>query len=151
MSTQIRIWIITLLLISLSAAAQDFNFKNFDVSKGLSHNTVHCAVKDSVGMMWFGTKNGLSRYDGVSFKIFKNSIQDPYSIGSNFIECLNFKEDKLWVGTDNGLYWYDIKMERFHLLKISKNSPIIDIENDNNGNLWYITNGILYRYVKKNR
>jgi len=149
LSTQIRIWIITLLLISLSAAAQDFNFKNFDVSKGLSHNTVHCAVKDSVGMMWFGTKNGLSRYDGVSFKIFKNSTQNPYSIGSNFIECLDFKEDKLWVGTDNGLYWYDIKMERFHLLKISKNSPIIDIENDNNGNLWYITNGILYRYVKK--
>ena len=149
MNAQIRIWIIVLLLISLSAASQEFNFKNFDVYKGLSHNTVHCAVKDSIGMMWFGTKNGISRYDGVSFKLFKNSAQNPYSIGSNFIVCLDFKDDMLWVGTDSGLFWFDIKLERFFLLEVTKEKPIIDIQNDDKGNLWYITNGILHKYVKK--
>ena len=149
MNTQIRIWISALLLISLSAASQEFNFKNFDVSNGLSHNTVHCTVKDSIGMMWFGTKNGLNRYDGISFKLFKNNTHDPYSIGSNFIECLDFKDNELWVGTDSGLYRFDFILERFYLLEITRGSPILDVQNDDEGNLWFISNYILHKYNKQ--
>lgn len=132
-------------------SAQDYYFKNFEVYDGLSHNTIQCAVKDSIGLMWFGSKNGLNRYDGISFKVYKNDPKNPYSLGSNFIESLNSKDDELWIGTDSGLFLFDYKLERFQLVEITRNLPILDIESDNKGNLWFISNNILFKYNKQTK
>ena len=142
--------ILQLLLVFLMANSlfgQEFYFKQYKSENGLSHNTVLTSLQDKKGFMWFGTKDGLNRFDGYTFKTFRNDTTNPNSIGSNFIECLHEYNGQLWVGTNNGLFKYNEKAEDFSLLSKSLNKPIVDIENDNDGNLWYIADLTLYKYT----
>jgi len=115
------------------------------VEDGLSHNSVICMLQDSKGFMWFGTKDGLNRYDGYNFKTFQHIPGDAKSIGSNFIRCLYEFNDYLWVGTDTGLFKYDEKTESFSIIEASRNLPILSVESNVNGSLWFIAAGTLYK------
>ena len=131
---------------------QAYYFRHYQVENGLSNNATICSLQDKKGFLWFGTKDGLDRFDGYSFKIFRSSPDDTGSIGSNFIHCLY--EDPggiLWVGTENGLYKYDAITESFSLLKASANAPIRDIRMDGKGNLWFIWGFTLSRYNEKKK
>ncbi len=125
---------------------QSYYFRNYQVESGLSHNSVICTLQDKQGFLWFGTKDGLNRFDGYTFKVFRSDAEDTSSIGSNFIQTLYESRGKLWVGTDKGLYEYEEKTEKFSLLKITTNSYIRDITEDKRGNLWFISGFTLYRY-----
>jgi ligand-binding sensor domain-containing protein len=117
------------------------------VENGLSNNATICSLQDTKGFLWFGTKDGLDRFDGYSFKIFRNSTEDSGSIGSNFIHSL-YEDPRgiLWVGTENGLYQYDAVTESFKLLNGTANAPIRDVRMDSRGNLWFIWGFTLSRY-----
>src|SRR5687768_2953602 len=74
------------------------------IEKCLSNNTVNTIFKDKYGFMWFGTDDGLNRYDGYGFKVFRNQINDSASLVNNIIN--NIIEDKqghLFIGTRKGL------------------------------------------------
>ncbi len=141
-----------LLCFSASLFGQSYYFRHYQVENGLSNNATICSLQDTKGFLWFGTKDGLDRFDGYSFKIFRNAPDDSSSIGNNFIHCLY--EDPLgilWVGTENGLYKYDAVTESFTLMKGTADGPIRDIRMDTNGNLWYIWGFTLSRHnAKKN-
>ncbi|GLB49596.1 hybrid sensor histidine kinase/response regulator [Neptunitalea lumnitzerae] len=126
---------------------QDYFFKHLQVEDGLSQNSVISMLQDNKGFMWFGTKDGLNRYDGYNFKIFHHIPGDTTSIGSNFIRCIHEFNDYLWVGTDTGLFRYDERTESFSLIKETQNQPILDIEYNIDGSLWVIANGVLLRIV----
>lgn len=131
--------------------AQPFYFRHYQVENGLSNNAAITCLQDKKGFIWFGTKDGLNRFDGYRFKVFRNEPDDSTSIGSNFIHCLY--EDHygvLWVGTENGLYSYNEKTESFSLLKPSANAPVADIKMDAKGNLWYLQALNLYKWEQKN-
>ena len=134
-------------LFTISIQAQEYYFKHFKVEDGLSHNTVLSSLQDHKGFMWFGTKNGLNRFDGYTFKLFQNNPDDPKSLWGNYVECLHEFNNEIWVGTDNGLFKYNEKFENFDILETTINIPIQDIENDLKGNLWYIAGGTLHRYT----
>ena len=141
------VWIVVVLLFfGQSLSGQSYYFRNYQVESGLSHNSVICTLQDKQGFLWFGTKDGLNRFDGYTFKVFRSDPNDSSSIGSNFIQALYESRDKLWIGTDKGLYAYDEKTEKFSLLKVTTNSYIRDIIEDNKGNLWFIAGFTLYRY-----
>ncbi|WP_224997875.1 two-component regulator propeller domain-containing protein [Cesiribacter sp. SM1] len=141
------VWLVAVLLfIGEALSAQSYYFRNYQVESGLSHNSGICTMQDKQGFLWFGTKDGLNRFDGHTFKVFRNNTNDTSSIGSNFIQALYESGGKLWVGTDKGLYQYDEKTEKFSLLKITTNSYIRDITEDKAGNLWFISGFTLYRY-----
>ncbi|SFQ57074.1 hybrid sensor histidine kinase/response regulator transcription factor [Flavobacterium akiainvivens] len=125
--------------------AQNFSFKHLQVEDGLSHNSVICMLQDNKGFMWFGTKDGLNRYDGYSFKIFQHEPGNPQSIGSNFVRCLYEYQDYLWVGTDTGLFKYDEKTESFSLIEVTRNLPILDVKSNVDGSLWFSAAGSLYK------
>ena len=96
---------ITLLLLSApcSALTDDYIFKQLTINDGLSQSTVFATLQDSRGYMWFGTINGLNRYDGYEFKVYVNNPADSTSISDNFISALfEDDEDYIWVGTTNG-------------------------------------------------
>lgn len=137
-------------LLSLSCIFQSFGqeyyFKHFKTDNGLSHNTVNSILQDQFGFMWFGTKDGLNRFDGYSFKVFKHIPENLNSLGSNYIECLHEFDNKLWVGTDNGLYFFDNRTEIFKSIPLSLNHPILDIESDNNSLLWFVAGRSLFTY-----
>lgn len=132
-------------LCAVSARAQNYSFKHLQVEDGLSHNSIMCMLQDNKGFMWFGTKDGLNRYDGYSFKIFQQTPGNPNSIGSNFIRCLYEFKNYLWVGTDTGLFRYDEKTESFLLIEVTRNLPVFDINSDTGGSLWFSAAGILYK------
>ena len=104
------------LLVWSNAFSQPFDFRSYQVEKGLSNNTVTCSLQDKRGFMWFGTKDGLNRFDGLSFKVFRQITGDSNSLGNNSItRLLQDKQGVLWVGTERGLYRYNEEKENFSL------------------------------------
>lgn len=136
-----------LLAIAASSAGQSYYFRHYQVENGLSNNAVICSIQDKKGFLWFGTKDGLDRFDGYTFKIFRNDPDDERSIGSNFIHALFVdSNDVLWVGTEKGLYQYDATTESFSMLPGSLKDQVTDIQIDADGNLWYISSFNLFKY-----
>ena len=77
------------LLWTAVATSQNLNshyyFRNLGLTEGLSHSTVNVIMQDKIGFLWFGTKDGLNRFDGVNFRIFK---KENSKLGNNFITTL---------------------------------------------------------------
>lgn len=91
--------------------------KHLGIEQGLSNNSVTCIYQDHNGFMWFGTYDGLNRYDGYEFKVFKKQPGDSNSLHYNRISTLT--EDtghKLWIGTLGGVSIYDPVSSRFSTL-----------------------------------
>jgi signal transduction histidine kinase/DNA-binding response OmpR family regulator/streptogramin lyase len=140
-----KIYLAFLLLVSVFAAnlfSQSLSFNNFAVKDGLSNNKVNTILQDINGFIWLGTEDGLNRFDGYRFKIYRNNPLDSNSISDNYIWSLFEDEDgNLWIGTKSGeLNLYDLKSDSFRHWKIEtrsiKESGIIAILKDSNGNVW---------------
>lgn len=94
-------------------------FKRFNTKDGLSQASVNCILRDSKGFMWFGTDDGLNRFDGNQFKIFRNLPDDSTSIFDNTI--LSLREDEygnIWIGTTEGLNLFDRHLEKFQVFRL---------------------------------
>ncbi|HEV9036017.1 MAG TPA: two-component regulator propeller domain-containing protein, partial [Puia sp.] len=134
------------LIASPALPGQSYYFRHLQVENGLSNNAVICSLQDNRGFLWFGTKDGLDRFDGYSFKIFRNDPDDTTSIGSNFIHALYQDPDgTIWVGTEKGLYSFDASTERFSLLPGLNPGPIRDVRMDGRHNLWFISGFSLFK------
>ncbi|MDP5201770.1 two-component regulator propeller domain-containing protein [Flavobacterium sp. DG2-3] len=131
--------------------AQDYYFKHYQVEEGLSNNTVLTSIQDNDGFMWFGTKDGLNRFDGYRFKTYRNNGDPVHSLGSNYIQSLHEHNGTIWVGTDKGLYHYDKKLDRFTILNEAINDRINDINHDQKDNIWFVSGNILYKYAPKKK
>lgn len=85
-----------------------YRLNNISTVNGLSQSSVIAIHQDVIGQMWFGTRDGLNKYDGNKFTIFRNNPKDSTSISNN--DILSIQEDKsgnLWIGTYNGLNCYN--------------------------------------------
>lgn len=133
--------------ISLYVSAQDqpIHFQRIGSRANLSELNVNTIFQDSRGFIWVGTRDGLNRFDGNKFKIFRNDIADSTSIGNNYInDIIEDKNGDLWIATvGGGLNRYDRKNNRFYRYlhkDKSVNSPasnyIIKLAFDKAGNLW---------------
>jgi ligand-binding sensor domain-containing protein/signal transduction histidine kinase/DNA-binding response OmpR family regulator len=132
--------------------AQEYYFKHYHVENGLSNNSVNCSMQDKKGFLWFGTINGLNRFDGYSFRIYRHNHDDSTSIGSNFIRCLY--EDKkgfLWVGTNKGIYIYNTHSEKFSGFPIPGLEEVSDIKEDKTGAIWIISSSNLFHCDPESR
>lgn len=133
-------------LISIKSSGQTNYFKHYQVENGLSNNSVISCIQDKMGFLWFGTKDGLNRFDGHYFKVFRKTNK-PGSIGNNFIHAL-YEDAKgnLWIGTERGVYKYVNLTETFSVVNGTENTGVSEIIADNHGELWF-TSGIgLIRY-----
>jgi len=104
-------------------------------------------MQDKKGFLWFGTINGLNRFDGYRFRIYRHNHDDSTSIGSNFIRCLY--EDKkgfLWVGTNKGIYIHNTHTEKFSGFQLPNLGEVSEIKEDKSGAIWIISNSNLFRY-----
>lgn len=147
-------------LLSVSSRAQKpvLKFKNISTAQGLSINNASCIFQDHKGFIWVGTRDGLNRYNGYKFAVFRNDPTDSTSISGNYVLCL--KEDKdgnIWIGTVEGglskYIWQTDKFVRYsHDPKISSSlsdNTVQSILQDGQGNLWVATAGGLDLFDKK--
>ena len=84
------------------SAQKNFVFENFSIPQGLSNPTINTIIEDKYGFLWLGTNDGLSRYDGYEFKVYKNNPSDSTSLPGNSIRTIS--EDNagnLWIGGSN--------------------------------------------------
>jgi signal transduction histidine kinase/ligand-binding sensor domain-containing protein/DNA-binding response OmpR family regulator len=144
---------------SYSQPAQ-YHFLRLDINNGLSNNEVNCIFKDELGFMWFGTRSGLNRFDGYSFRVFKHDLRDTSSIADDEVSQLFEGPDHtIWINTKSKLEIYNLLTETFihssetimHSFGIP-DSSILELKKDKNGNFWFLTASAgLYKYdpVKK--
>ena len=90
-------------------------FEHISLEQGLSQSVVNDIVQDAQGFLWFGTQDGLNRYDGYEFKVYSGSPGEPGGLGSgSILQLLADEQGSLWVGTLNsGLNRFDPSTERF--------------------------------------
>jgi signal transduction histidine kinase/ligand-binding sensor domain-containing protein len=147
------LWILLIvLLIPSPGLAQELpvRFERISLEDGLSQVTIYCVFQDSRGLMWFGTEDGLNKYDGYTFTVYKRDPEDPNSLSTNSI--LVIAEDTagaLWIGTDNGgMNRFDYSTEQFTQYRNDPSNPdslsddtVTAIYEDFEGILWIGTGG----------
>lgn len=134
----------------LSSNAQSYYFRHYQVEEGLSHNTVYCTIQDEQGFMWFGTKDGLNRFDGYNFKTFRHQPGDSSSLNHNFVYSLYIdRQQTMWVGTARGLFEYIRSSETFRQVPVNSAGDLYDIRGDQQGRIWFLMDGYLYCYDRK--
>lgn len=129
------------------ATKSNFKFKNISVADGLSNTSVSSICQDHNGFIWIGTRDGLNRYDGLTFEIFREDLSKDSGISHNWIRDLLVDEDgDLWIGTLNGLNQYNERSgftryfhEQGDTIGLTDNS-IYGLEIDQEGNIWIGTN-----------
>ncbi len=136
-----------LLLLTITFYPKQINryFKHISIKQGLSQVSVWSIVQDKQGFMWFGTDNGLNKYDGYKFTIYRHNSNVDTSLTKNTIPSLcDDSNGILWIGTDGGgLNRFDKKNESFINYQYQKNNPnslsdnfISSIIEDKDGFLW---------------
>jgi len=132
------------------------------VENGLSENFVRCIFQDSKGYLWIGTDDGLNKFDGYSFKIFRYEPGNPNSLSDYAINAI--VEDKngiLWIATREGLNRFDPQTETFKIFRHNPddknslcNNFIFSLYADSRNNLWIGTRSglnlldLMYRHVQ---
>jgi len=122
--------------------AQKIVFNHIGVENGLSQNSVLSIAQDSQGFIWYGTRFGLNRYDGLHFKIYKNKTGDSTSITNDqVLSLLQDSHGTLWVGTLHGLSRYDRLKDAFIKINLpAKNHTVVSINTiyeDKKGRIWF--------------
>lgn len=142
------------------AQNESLQFNHIGTREGLSQVNVNRIIQDSRGFMWIGTRNGLNRYDGYKFVIYRNDVKDPGSISNNMIiDLAEDRDGNIWAATQLGLSKFDRKTESFiryihddHDPKSLSNNLVNHITIDHLGNLWVATqNGGLDKYDMKSK
>jgi signal transduction histidine kinase/ligand-binding sensor domain-containing protein len=131
------------------APSAQIHFGRIDINAGLSQSSVMAIVQDNQGFMWFGTEDGLNRYDGAKFKIFRPMEGDKSSISDVWIRALTLDADgSVWAGTrQGGANRYDARTEKF--TRYQHDDSVTESISDNNvrvifsdaqDRLWFGTN-----------
>ncbi len=163
----IRLPLLLISIVSISASvlfAQDrkIKFEPITVEHGLSQSSIYSVIQDSKGFLWFGTQDGLNKYDGYNFTVYKSDIEDTNSLSHNVV--LTLSEDTtgndrmLWIGTEaGGVNSLDLTTNTIkHYTHDPSDSSSISsnlaafIHVDKHGSVWVITDGgVLQRLDKK--
>lgn len=129
---------------------QSMRFGRLDITNGLSQGMVFCMFQDSRGFMWFGTKEGLNRYDGHDFLVYRKQPGNVASLPDNYVQAITEdRRGRLWLGTSAaGLVMFDPATERFTQIPLPHEKEganvkgVDDVEMDNTGRLWVCVYGM---------
>lgn len=126
-----KVLVLFLLTAGLSAYGKmdRLYFNSLSADNGLSDNLVFSIAQDKDGLIWFGTAEGLNRYDGYDFNVFCADPDDPTSLSASYINSVRLdRKGRLWVGTEKGLNLYDSEAETFR--RISAVNDTLDLINN---------------------
>ncbi len=140
------VWLCLTPAMAQTVGHKDVNVRNITMNDGLPTNAVRNVVQDKQGFVWFGTDNGLCRYDGYGVQVY--SI--PQMKFDQFISTLCATDDGLLVGTSKGAYLFSFRTEQFTLLGEKISGQVNHFSIDKDGNVWMSTNGKgVWRYNRR--
>jgi ligand-binding sensor domain-containing protein/signal transduction histidine kinase len=152
--------LILLMSAVLIRAQPQYEFEHISIEHGLSQTSVNDIFQDHKGFLWFGTQDGLNRYDGYTLKIYKNQPFDETTLPHNWINTLAEDSDgNIWIGMASGLSIYDRRSDTFGIfthgsdsLPVFTNKRITKILIDAAGLIWIGTrfHG-LYQYNPRSK
>ena len=137
---------------------EGFTFDHLTVEEGLSQSSVFAITKDADGFMWFGTRDGLNRYDSRNIKVYRNKKNDNRSLSGNSINCLMIdSKKKLWIGTNEGVNIYNTESDDFTRGKLNTDldaglytNHVTAILEDKKGTIWIGTQAGLAKVISRN-
>ncbi|WP_411168961.1 two-component regulator propeller domain-containing protein [Clostridium sp. MB05] len=142
--------------LALTNEDKNINFKRITIEDGLSQTSVEYLFQDSKGYMWIGTADGLNKYNGNKFEVFRYRKDKPNSISGNYISAINEdKEGNIWVGTSRGLNKIDINTKeiKIYLPGVDgcnlSNYNVTEILVDSKGEIYIATEDGLNIYNKE--
>ena len=121
---------------------ESLRFEHLGIEEGLSAESISAILQDTKGYIWFGTWDGLNKYDGYTFTKYRFDPFDSNSLSSNFIYTIwEDKQGSIWLGTNDGLCKFDRYSEKFTRYKPDPKSKFADpnisaINEDRNGMMW---------------
>lgn len=145
---------LTITSLKIQASGDNIRFESIASDSGLSQQTVMSIYQDSKGYMWFGTQEGLNKYDGNNFTVYQPKYNDQNAISSGWINSIT--EDakgNIWVGTRNGVNILDTHTNKFTQFNSgdggnSLNDHVVRVvHNDKNNTMWVSTRKGLNQYI----
>lgn len=133
--------------VTLQSYAQDYvvNYQHIQTKDGLANAFINCAMQDREGFMWFGTNDGLCRYDGKNFLTFRNDEEEGIFLGSNAIQSIvQLDERFLLIGTTAGLSKLDLYTQKISTIDFFNQKAIFSIFIDSEKTIWIIANEQLF-------
>jgi ligand-binding sensor domain-containing protein/signal transduction histidine kinase len=126
------------------AQTNTIRFERISLKEGLSQGTITAIWQDSQGYMWFGTEDGLNKYDGIQFAVYKHDPEDPLTLSDNYISAIyEDKNGDLWIGTRSGLDRFDRTAGIFTHFQHDPDDPnslggtwVTAIHEDRDGSFW---------------
>jgi len=145
------LYVFILLLPTISQSnSENIKFNHITTNNGLSQNSVKCITQDYLGFMWFGTNDGLNKFDGNSFTIYKNIHGQKNSITDNNISYIyEDKDQTLWVSSNQGVSYYNREKDLFipiDSLRIHYINNIFELDDEY---LYFLSYTNFLRYDKK--
>lgn len=145
----ISVLCLLVLPVILAAQGPKLKFKHISGEQGLSNSTIEAICQDSRGFIWFGTRDGLNRFDGYQMVVYRYNARDTTSLSDNYIRFIyEDREHTLWIATTNGLNRFDVSKNNFKRYKHNPNDKnslshnlVSSIHQDRKGNLWIGTFG----------
>ncbi|MFH1194256.1 MAG: two-component regulator propeller domain-containing protein [bacterium] len=152
----IFISLFVLLAGGLKAQYRHFAFERVTIDDGLSNSSINCILQTTDGFLWIATKDGLNRFDGQNFKIFKHDPNSAASLPENYVMSLfESRNGTFWIGTwGGGLCKYDPVHESFIKIKtdIVNDNYVQCIDEDSNGFIWFGTlTGGFFKYKPQSK
>ncbi len=99
---------------AFAAPPPELEFSRVATETGPSHNTIFAVTQDRQGFLWVGTQDGLNRFDGYEFRVYRHDPRDPHSLSSNRVRAvLEDSAGRLWIGTSAGIDRLDRARQRF--------------------------------------
>lgn len=148
MNKKLLFWILSLCISQTVFAADDIYFSKIGIEQGLSQLTVMAIYQDELGIMWFGTREGISRYNGNSMEQIKPVLNDSNSLNGSLIR--NIKGDRnglVFIHSQNGLNEYNIRTGRMRILQRENVDAIVYGVR----NLWIAENNRIYSWSQGNK
>jgi ligand-binding sensor domain-containing protein len=121
---RILIFLITIIATSFHCSGQQdaMVFKNLTTNMGLSHGDIISICQDHTGYMWIGTGDGLNKYDGIEFTVYKFNKKDSTTLNNSYINSVyEDRQNNLWIGTSSGLCKYNRERDNFERINYNDN------------------------------
>ncbi len=141
------------------AQDQNYNVDYYSIENGLSQNTINSLYQDSKGFIWIGTQDGLNRFDGYTFTVFRHEPDDSFSISGNFVRHIfPSSNGTYWITTQTGINRFNPETNCFtpffdnnKIKNSAEDNDIYCIFEDKNNDVWIKTTGGITKYDVRNK